>query len=104
MIFTTPDGQTVEWADGRVTSNPPELAMTIMRRVATGEPVGWNYWSEEPPSLRTQWGAYLTIGAVLRDELVLDNDDLTVDDIPEPADGYEPEGPRFEDDPLDVTA
>jgi hypothetical protein len=101
MKFTTiDDGVTITWDDGLL-GGDEEAVTAVYRRVAHGEPSGWNYWDSIPPSVRTEWDAYLTIGATLIEVFALTNIDITVDPIPENPDGYQAEGPIFDEEDED---
>jgi hypothetical protein len=95
MKFTTIDNVQVTWDDGMI-GGDTEAVLAVFRRVAHGEEAGWNYWGEITASIRTEWDAYLTIGATLIEEFALSNIDITVDPIPENPEGYMPEGPIME--------
>jgi hypothetical protein len=82
------DAVVVGWVDGKVAGDP-ELVRAVLRRCASGELVGFNYWENFTPSVRAEFDAYVTIGCVLEELFGR----VTVDAVPENPDGYQEEGP-----------
>lgn len=95
FVATTPEGATLTWEDGELTGDE-YLVTWIQSVVDEGFGVSYNYWGEREASLATAFDAYITIGYVL--------EDVEFDPIPDSPDGYEPEGPRFDNEAVVAAA
>jgi hypothetical protein len=93
MRFRTMDGRTVTYSNGDV-SGDQRLVTAVRFVVESSVDCGCNFWSAQPASLSTEWGAYLTICATLRR---MTGFEPIVDRVPENPDGYMPEGPVIEE-------
>ena len=88
ITFTTLDGRMVHVDHGKLYGDT-ELIDTIHAMIDDGLPCSCNYWGEIPPSLATDWKAYLTVCGSLTRLYGRHPDVMGVPDNPA---GYEPEG------------
>lgn len=99
MKFTLITGETVTFRNGEL-SGDERLIAAIRSAVERKERCSCNYWAARPADLSSDWRAYLTICGTMSK---VAGYEPSVDRVPANPDGYVPEGPVFDDEPIQAS-